>query len=111
MHKISLLVRLHKIAGESEKTKMATKANNKRFWTVRINFRWTDISFQFTDAEEAAVFAQNALDNFAPHCSDYYRGGEAPKLTAKIDILTAEENDEKMQEFLRSIKKEENAEE
>ena len=112
-----LLLRLHKNAQEctrmqeKARTKTMAKANaGKRFWTVRINFRWTDLSFQFTEAEEAAIFAQNALDNFAPHCSDYYTG-EAPQLSARIEILSAEENAEKMEAFLNATQKKESAEE
>lgn len=88
---------------------MARK-NNARFWTVRISYRYVDISFQFTDAEEAAIFAQNALDNFAPHYSDYYVGS-SPKMGIRIDLISAEENEQKMQEYLEQTTPKENAEE
>ena len=77
-------------------------AKKTTIWTVTITFRWTDISFQFTDAEQAAIFAEKAVDNFAPHYSDYY-AGNAPQLSVKIDLVTKEEDALKKTAYLEAI--------
>ncbi len=78
-------------------------AKAKRLWTVTINFRWTDISFQFTDAEQAAIFAEKALDNFAPHYSDYYEGN-GPELKVNITLVSEQENADKKSAYDLAVK-------
>lgn len=85
-------------------------AKAKRFWTVTINFRWTDISFQFTDAEQAAIFAEKAMDNFAPHYSDYFTGN-APELKVNIALVSEQENADKKVAFDNAMKPQEKGEE
>ena len=71
-------------------------------WTVTVTYRWTDIAFQFSDAEEAAIFAQKIVENFAPHYSDFY-AGSIPAVHARIELVTPQENDEKKAAYNKAL--------
>ena len=79
------------------------KKNNTNF-IVKVTFGWNTCSFKFSDAESAAIFAQNRADNFCPEFSDYYR--DTVHIDLQILLVTNEDLNEKLEAYEKATTQE-----